>query len=35
MIEEMEYFIPGICGMGLHLKVDGFRLIYSLIAVWM
>lgn len=35
MIEEMELLVPGICGMGLHLKLDGFRLVYSLIAVWM
>lgn len=27
--------IPGFCGMGLHFKLDGFRLVYSCIAVLM
>lgn len=27
--------IPGICGMGLHLQLDGFRLLYSAIATFM
>ena len=35
MMEGMEWLIPGICGMGLHLKLDGFRLVYSIIAVVM
>jgi len=30
-----DVMIPGICGMGLHLQVDGFRLIYVAIAVLM
>ena len=35
MTGEMELLIPGICGMGMHLKLDGFRLVYTIIAVWM
>ena len=31
----MEILVPGICGMGLHLKMDGFRLVYTVIAVVM
>lgn len=31
----MDLMVPGICGMGLHLRLDGFRLIYVCIAVWM
>lgn len=27
--------IPGICGMGLHMQLDGFRILYSLIATFM
>lgn len=30
-----ELFIPGFCGFGLHLELDGFRLVYLLIAVLM
>ncbi len=30
-----ELVIPGICGMGLHLELDGFRLVYLLMAVLM
>lgn len=30
-----ELLIPGFCGFGLHLKLDGFRLIYLLIAMLM
>lgn len=30
-----DVMIPGICGMGLHLQLDGFRLIYVTIAVIM
>lgn len=30
-----DILIPGICGFGLHLRLDGFRLIYTLIAVLM
>lgn len=35
MRNAADYFIPGICGMGLHLRLDGFRLIYLGIAVLM
>lgn len=35
MIEEMNVVLPGFCGMGLHWKLDGFRLVYVLIAVLM
>lgn len=34
-MDGMEILIPGICGMGMHLKMDGFRLVYTLIAVLM
>ena len=27
--------IPGICGMGLHMQLDGFRILYSSIATFM
>lgn len=30
-----ELMIPGVCGFGLHLQLDGFRLVYVLIAVLM
>ena len=30
-----DVVIPGICGLGLHFKLDGFRLIYSCIAILM
>ena len=30
-----DVVIPGFCGMGLHFKLDGFRLVYSCIAVLM
>lgn len=30
-----EFMIPGFCGFGLHFELDGFRLIYLLIAVLM
>ncbi|MCM1143963.1 MAG: sodium:proton antiporter [Blautia sp.] len=33
--EICQYAIPGICGMGLHFTMDGFRLVYSVIAAWM
>ena len=35
MREAMELTIPGICGMGLGFKLDGFRLVYTVIAVLM
>ena len=35
MMEGWEVFIPGVCGFGLHFVFDGFRLIYTLIAVLM
>jgi len=31
----LEIWVPGICGMGMHLKMDGFRMVYTLIAVFM
>ncbi len=31
----MDLFIPAFCGMGLHLRLDGFRMVYCLIAVFM
>ena len=30
-----QCYIPGVCGMGLHFKVEGFRLLYGLIAAFM
>lgn len=30
-----EAVIPGVCGFGLHFQLDGFRLIYTLVAVVM
>lgn len=35
MMERWEVLIPGVCGFGLHFVFDGFRLIYTLIAVLM
>ena len=35
MMEGWEMMIPGVCGFGLHFVLDGFRLIYTLIAVLM
>lgn len=35
MSGRWEALIPGVCGFGLHFQLDGFRLIYSLIAVVM
>lgn len=34
---EMFYqcYLPGICGMGLHFTMEGFRLLYGLIAAFM
>lgn len=34
-MKAVDILIPGICGFGLHLRLDGFRLIYTLIAVLM
>ena len=31
----MDVTVPGICGMGMHLRLDGFRLVYVAIAVVM
>lgn len=31
----MDWYIPGFCGMGMHLRLDGFRLVYLGIAVLM
>ncbi len=35
MKEAIEFMIPGFCGMGMHFKLDGFRLVYVCIAVFM
>lgn len=35
MMPNWEYKLAGFCGLGLHLKLDGFRLIYAGIAVLM
>ena len=35
MIEPIEIFFPEFCGLGIHFCLDGFRLIYTLIAVLM
>lgn len=35
MNEWMDMVIPGLCGMGMHLKLDGFRLVYVCIAILM
>ena len=35
MREEWNLFLPGVCGLGLHFKLDGFRLVYLAIAVLM
>lgn len=32
---KWEAVIPGVCGFGLHFQLDGFRLIYTLIALLM
>lgn len=34
MNDTMDLVIPGFCGMGMHLRLDGFR-IYVLIAIVM
>ena len=33
MMDTMDLVIPGFCGMGMHLRLDGFRLVYVLIAI--
>lgn len=35
MSGSLEWVIPGFCGLGMHLKLDGFRLVYICIAVFM
>lgn len=35
MMNALDFVIPGICGMDLHLRLDGFRLIYLAVAVLM
>lgn len=35
MMEGWEILIPNVCGFGLHFILDGFRLVYTLIAVLM
>lgn len=34
-MKEMDWMIPEICAMGLHFRLDGFRLVYLCIAVLM
>ena len=29
-----DWILPGVCGLGLHFRLDGFRLIYAGIAVF-
>lgn len=35
MMDVVKWTIPGICGLGLNFQLDGFRLIYICIAVFM
>lgn len=35
LIKEGDLAVPGICGMGLHIQVDGFRGIYGTVAAFM
>lgn len=35
MNSQADIWIPGFCGFGLHLKLDGFRLVYVAMAVLM
>lgn len=35
MNDTMDLVIPGFCGMGMHLRLDGFRIIYVFIAIVM
>ncbi len=35
MMNQVDWLIPAFCGMGLHFRLDGFRLIYAAIAVLM
>ena len=35
MNDTMDLVIPAFCGMGMHLRLDGFRIIYVLIAIVM
>ncbi len=35
MKEAIDLAIPGFCGMGMHFRLDGFRLVYVCIAVFM
>jgi len=34
-MNNLAFDIPAVCGMGLHLKLDGFRILYSVIASFM
>ena len=34
-IGEGDLFVPGICGFGLHVCLDGFRSVYGLVAAFM
>ena len=29
----MRYYLPGICGYGLSFQLDGFRMVFALLAV--
>lgn len=35
MTTQMDWLVPAFCGAGLHFRLDGFRLIYVMIAVLM
>lgn len=35
MVQALQISLPGICGFGLHFTMDGFRMIYMLIAGFM
>ena len=32
---QADWYLPGFCGMGLNLRLDGFRLVYLGIGVLM
>lgn len=35
MMDTMDLRIPGFCGLGMHLRLDGFRAVYVVIAIVM
>lgn len=35
LIKDGDLAVPGICGMGLHIQVDGFRGVYGTVAAFM